>query len=86
MKSFRDRNQVVVGIVAMIVAAAFVTAAFAFGTLGLFRHRYDLSAVFTTTGGIECGMLGQVCILVDHQLQDHRFVARVSRVNHRTGA
>jgi len=55
LPSFRDLNQVVVGLVAMVVLAGAVVGAFAFGTLGLFENRYELSAAFTATGGIESG-------------------------------
>jgi phospholipid/cholesterol/gamma-HCH transport system substrate-binding protein len=53
--SFRDRNQVVVGVLGLVCVAAAVAAVFAIGTLGLFEDEYELSAVFRDTGGIEKG-------------------------------
>jgi phospholipid/cholesterol/gamma-HCH transport system substrate-binding protein len=55
IKSFRDRNQVVMGVVGLVLIAALVVGALAFGTLGLLEHRYQLSAVFDRTGGIQRG-------------------------------
>lgn len=55
IKSFRDRNQVVVGVVGLVAIAGLVVATLAVGTLGLLEHRYGLSAVFDRTGGIERG-------------------------------
>lgn len=55
IKSFRDRNQVVVGLVGLVVIAGVVIGTLAVGTLGLLEHRYELSAVFDRTGGIERG-------------------------------
>lgn len=54
-KSFRDRNQLAVGAVGLILLASLVASAFAFGATGLFKHRYRLSAVFDRTGGLERG-------------------------------
>lgn len=55
LKSFRDRNQIVVGVVGLVVIAGLVVAALAVGTLGLLENRYELAAVFDRTGGIERG-------------------------------
>ncbi|MDP1821096.1 MAG: MlaD family protein [Acidimicrobiales bacterium] len=53
LKSFRDRNQVVVGLVSILVVGALVAGAFAVGTLGLFEDRYELRAVFDRPGGLD---------------------------------
>lgn len=50
--SWRDVDQLRLGVVSIVVLAALVTAAFSAGTLGLFSDRYELSAVFRDTGGI----------------------------------
>lgn len=50
--SFSDVNQVALGIVAIIVTMLFVTAAFAVGSLDLLEDRYQMSAVFPSSGGI----------------------------------
>lgn len=55
VKSFRDRNQVVVGAVGLLGVAVLVAAAFAFGTVKVFEHRYSVSATFDRTGGLETG-------------------------------
>ena len=52
-KSMRDRNPIVVGVVGLLVVAAAVAAAFAFGTVRDVGGRYTLTAVFTRTGGLE---------------------------------
>lgn len=53
--SWRDVDQLRLGMVAIVVLAALLTAAFSAGTLGLFQDRYELSAVFLDTGGIDEG-------------------------------
>lgn len=55
VKSFRDRNQVVVGIVGLLLIASLIVVSLAVGTLGLLEHRYELSAVFERAGGIGKG-------------------------------
>jgi phospholipid/cholesterol/gamma-HCH transport system substrate-binding protein len=55
IKSFRDRNQLLVGVVGLVAVAGLVVAALAVGTLGLLERRYELTAVFDRTGGIERG-------------------------------
>lgn len=55
IKSFRDRDQVVVGIVGLAVIALMVAGSILVGTSGIFDHRYRLSAVFDRTGGLESG-------------------------------
>lgn len=52
LKSFRDRNQVAVGVVSLVVLAASTAAVFAVGTAGVFEDRYQLTAVFGRTGGL----------------------------------
>jgi phospholipid/cholesterol/gamma-HCH transport system substrate-binding protein len=51
--SMRDRNPVVVGAVGLLVVAAAIAGAFAFGTIGLGDDGYTLTAVFERTGGLE---------------------------------
>jgi phospholipid/cholesterol/gamma-HCH transport system substrate-binding protein len=53
--SFRDLNQIAIGMVGIIAVAALVTGVFAYGTVGGGGGRYQLSAVFTDTGGIKSG-------------------------------
>ncbi len=53
--SFRDLNKVVLGAVALVLIGAVVGSAFAVGTLGLFQHRYQMSGVFTDSGGLRSG-------------------------------
>lgn len=53
--SFRDMNQITIGLIGIIAVAALVTGVFAYGTIGTGGGRYQLSAVFTDTGGIEAG-------------------------------
>src|SRR3546814_484332 len=53
--SWRDVNQVTLGLVSLLVLAGFLTAAFSFGTLDLFSERYEMSAVFSDTGGLKKG-------------------------------
>jgi phospholipid/cholesterol/gamma-HCH transport system substrate-binding protein len=55
LKSFRDRNQVVVGIVGTLLIIATVAAVFAVGTAGILEDRYQLTATFTSTGGLATG-------------------------------
>jgi phospholipid/cholesterol/gamma-HCH transport system substrate-binding protein len=55
VKSFRDRNQAVVGIVGLLLIAGLIITSLAVGTLGLLEHRYELSAVFERAGGIGKG-------------------------------
>ena len=53
--SWRDVNQLSLGLAAIVVIACLVTAAFSVGALDLFSHRYELSAVFPDSGGIKQG-------------------------------
>jgi phospholipid/cholesterol/gamma-HCH transport system substrate-binding protein len=53
--SFRDLDQLVIGMIGIIAVAAVVTGVFAYGTVGGRGGSYQLSAVFTDTGGIESG-------------------------------
>jgi phospholipid/cholesterol/gamma-HCH transport system substrate-binding protein len=52
VKSFRDRNQVVVGLVGLLLVAAMTASVFAVSTAGILEDRYQLTAVFETTGGL----------------------------------
>lgn len=53
--SWRDVNQLSLGIVSIVVLGCFVTLAFSLGTLDLFEDRYRLSAVFPDAGGMKTG-------------------------------
>src|SRR3546814_2239535 len=53
--SWREVNQVTLGLVSLLVLAGFLTVAFSFGTLDLFSARYEMSAVFSDTGGLTKG-------------------------------
>lgn len=53
VSSFRDFNPVVVGIVAVVVGALGVSAAFVFGTVRPFESSYAVTAVFESTGGLK---------------------------------
>jgi len=53
LKSFRDRNQVVVGIVGIVAIGALVAGALGVGTLGLLEDRYEVSAVFERVAGLD---------------------------------
>lgn len=53
LKSFRDRDQVLVGIVGLVVIALLVGGSIVVGTAGIFDDRYELSAVFDRTGGLD---------------------------------
>ncbi|TDC97932.1 MlaD family protein [Actinomadura sp. 7K507] len=55
LKSFRDRNPVVVGVVSLTVLSVAVTTAFLTGTLGLLADRYTMTGVFADTGGLRSG-------------------------------
>ena len=52
VKSFRDRNQVVTGVVGLLLVAALTASVFAVSATGILEHRYQLTAVFETTGGL----------------------------------
>jgi len=53
--SFRDLDQITIGLISMIAVAAAVTGIFAYGTVGSQAEGYPVSAVFTDTGGLKTG-------------------------------
>lgn len=55
LPSLRDMNQMTIGLLGIIAVAAVVTGVFAYGTVGAGGDRYELSAVFTDTGGMKTG-------------------------------
>jgi phospholipid/cholesterol/gamma-HCH transport system substrate-binding protein len=55
LKSFRDRNPYVIGLVSIAVIGAFVAAAFAVGILHLGEKAYPVRGVFGDAGGIRAG-------------------------------
>ncbi len=55
LKSFRDRNQVLVGLISSAVIAVLLVAVFLTGSLGLLQDRYTVTGVFADTGGLHSG-------------------------------
>jgi phospholipid/cholesterol/gamma-HCH transport system substrate-binding protein len=55
MKSFRDRNPYLVGIVSVLVIGALTGLAFMVGLLRLFEHTYSMSGVFSDAAGLRGG-------------------------------
>jgi phospholipid/cholesterol/gamma-HCH transport system substrate-binding protein len=53
--SVRDFNKVALGLVAVVIITGIVGGAFAVGTLGLLKHRYQMTGVFTDSGGLKKG-------------------------------
>jgi phospholipid/cholesterol/gamma-HCH transport system substrate-binding protein len=55
LKSFRDRNPYVIGIVSVGIIGVFVAFAFAVGILHLGERAYEVRGVFADAGGIRAG-------------------------------
>ncbi|MEU5876073.1 MlaD family protein [Spirillospora sp. NPDC047279] len=55
LKSFRDRDRVVVGLVSAGTLAALVLSVYLIGTRGLLQDRYTVTGVFAETGGLRSG-------------------------------
>lgn len=55
LKSFRDRNKTVVGLVSMTVLAAVLVVTFLIGNLGLLEGGYTMSAVLPDSAGLRSG-------------------------------
>ncbi|TDC66104.1 MCE family protein [Actinomadura sp. GC306] len=55
MKSFRDRNRIVVGLVSAGTLMALVVAVYFVGTRGLLQDRYTITGVFEGTGNLRSG-------------------------------
>lgn len=55
LKSFRDRNIIMVGLVSLTTLGLLVTVVFVTGTLGLLENRYTMTGVFVDTGGMRSG-------------------------------
>ena len=55
MKSFRDRNPYVVGIISVLVLGTAVGFAFLVGTLNLLEKAYPMQAVFSDASGLRAG-------------------------------
>lgn len=53
--SWRDVNQLTLGLATIVVLGCLLTAAFSVGALDLFSDRYELSAVFPDAGGMKKG-------------------------------
>ncbi|MFI6497730.1 MlaD family protein [Nonomuraea typhae] len=55
LKSFRDRNKIVVGLVSMLVLGSILVVTFLVGSLGLLEGGYTMSGVFADSGGLRGG-------------------------------
>ncbi|MFI6388484.1 MlaD family protein [Nonomuraea sp. NPDC050540] len=55
LKSFRDRNKIVVGLVSVAVLGSLLVATFLVGSLGLLEGGYTMSGTFTDSGGLRGG-------------------------------
>lgn len=55
MKSFRDRNPYIVGIVSVLLLGSAVGFAFLVGTLNLLEQAYPMQAVFSDASGLRAG-------------------------------
>ncbi|MBE1592951.1 MlaD family protein [Nonomuraea angiospora] len=55
LKSFRDRNRIVVGLVSLATLAAILAGTFLVGNLGLLEGGYSMSGVFVDSGGLRTG-------------------------------
>ncbi|MGW0193513.1 MlaD family protein [Nonomuraea sp. NPDC003201] len=55
LKSFRDRNRIVVGLVSLATLAAILVGTFLVGNLGLLEGGYSMSGVFVDSGGLRTG-------------------------------
>ncbi|KAB2388010.1 MCE family protein [Actinomadura montaniterrae] len=55
LKSFRDRNKIVVGLVSATALVLLLVSVFLVGTKGLLRDRYTVTGVFADTGGLSSG-------------------------------
>ncbi|MEO3783661.1 MlaD family protein [Actinocorallia sp. B10E7] len=55
LKSFRDRNPVVLGLVSLLVIGLLLLVVFLTGSLGLLQSRYTMTGVFADTGGLHSG-------------------------------
>ncbi|MET7326774.1 MlaD family protein [Nonomuraea sp. NPDC005650] len=55
LKSFRDRNRIVVGLASLATLAAILAGTFLVGNLGLLEGGYYMSGVFVDSGGLRTG-------------------------------
>lgn len=55
IKSFRDRNPYVIGVLSVLFIVAATGAAFSVGLFHLLEHAYDMQGVFADSGGIRGG-------------------------------
>ncbi|MFI6598511.1 MlaD family protein [Nonomuraea sp. NPDC050536] len=55
LKSFRDRNKIVVGLVSMAVLGTILVGTFLVGNLGLLEGGYYMSGTFVDSGGLRTG-------------------------------
>jgi phospholipid/cholesterol/gamma-HCH transport system substrate-binding protein len=56
MRSFRERNPYVIGVVSVLLIGAFVGIAFMVGILHLFEKTYTVKAVFSDAAGVSSGV------------------------------
>jgi len=54
-KSFNDVNAILLGSIAIFSIFAVIAGVFAVGTLGLLKHRYEMSGVFNDSSGLRNG-------------------------------
>ncbi|MEO3788349.1 MlaD family protein [Actinocorallia sp. B10E7] len=55
LKSFRDRSPITVGLVSLTALVLAIAGTFLTGTMGLLKNRYEMSGVFSDTGGLRDG-------------------------------
>ena len=60
MKSFRDRNPYVVGLVSVAILGVIVAIAFSIGQFKLLEHTYKVKAVFTDASGVNSSSVVRV--------------------------
>src|ERR1044072_6192937 len=55
LKSFRDRNKIVVGLISLAAIGTILVATFLVGSLGLLEGGYYMSGTFVDSGGLRTG-------------------------------
>ena len=58
--SFNDVNRVLLGAISLVLTGVVILAVFAVGSLGLLKHRYQMSGVFPASAGVRNGDLVRV--------------------------
>jgi phospholipid/cholesterol/gamma-HCH transport system substrate-binding protein len=54
-RSFNDVNPMLLGAISIVAIFSLIAGAFAVGTLGLLKHRYEMSGVFNDSSGLRNG-------------------------------